>query len=120
MARTSVARFAGPRTAAFMDPLAPLRSLPIRLLAEATGAHPRTVERWRTRTGPQRRYRERIDELAAVFAILGDGMDAAAKRAWLESRNPFLEWRRPAELLAAGRFDEVRAAAESYMAGDFA
>ncbi len=120
MARSSAARSAALRAPAAATALAPLRALPVRLLAEATGAHPRTVERWRTRTGPQRRYRERIDELAAVFAILGDGMDAAAKRAWLESRNPFLAWRRPAEVLSRGGFDEVRAAAEAYMAGDFA
>ena len=100
--------------------LVPLRALPVRLIAEATGAHPRTVERWRTRTGPQARYRARMDELAALFTVLGDGMSASAKRAWLESRNPFLGWRRPAEVLRAGGFDELRAAAEAYQAGDFA
>ena len=53
------------------------------------------------------------------MAILGTSLPEPARRAWLESRNPFLDWQRPADLLAQGRFDEVRGAAEAYQSGDF-
>ena len=96
-----------------------LRSLPVRLLASATGADPRTVERWRAGSVPRARYRARVDELGAVMAILSEAMPPDGRQAWLESRNPFLAWQRPADLLAEGRFDEVRGAAEAYQSGDF-
>jgi hypothetical protein len=95
------------------------RSLPVRLLAAATGADPRTVERWRAGSVPRARYRARVDELGAVMRILAGSMVPEARAAWLEARNPFLDWQRPADLLAEGRFDEVRGAAEAYQAGDF-
>ncbi|HEV8516291.1 MAG TPA: hypothetical protein VGQ47_01470 [Candidatus Limnocylindrales bacterium] len=101
-----------------LPPAIVIRSLPIRLLSSVTGADRRTVERWRSGTSPRARYRARVDELGAVLAILGDGISEAGKRAWLEARNPFLRWERPADLLAEGRFDDVRGAAEAYQAGD--
>lgn len=93
-----------------------IRALPIRMLSATTGADRRTVERWRSGSAPRSRYRARVDELGAVLAILGEETTAPAKQAWLEARNPFLDWRRPAELLAEGRFDEVRGAAEAWRA----
>ena len=46
-------------------------------------------------------------------------MSDAAKRDWLEAPNVHLRWARPVERLADGDFDEVRAAAESYLVGDY-
>jgi hypothetical protein len=102
-----------------LPPTLVVRSLPIRLLAAATGADRRTVERWRSGSEPRSRYRARVDELGAVLVILGDGMSEQGKQAWLEGRNPFLDWQRPADLLAEGRFPEVKGAAEAYQSGDF-
>ena len=97
-----------------------VRLFPARFIARATGANVRTAERWRTGQRPQARYRDRIGELGAVLEILGRGMSAAAKRAWLEAPNGFLDWARPVERLANGDFEAVRAAAESYLVGDYA
>jgi uncharacterized protein (DUF2384 family) len=97
-----------------------LRLFPARVLARATGANLRTAERWRGGQSPQPRFLDRMYELQAVLDLLGREMTDAGKRAWLEAPSPALNWRRPIDELAAGRFDGVRGAAESYQAGDHA
>ena len=97
-----------------------IRLFPARFIARATGANVRTAERWRSGQSPQSRFRDRIGELQAVLDLLGGGMSDSAKRAWLEAPSPALGWQRPVDRLAAGDFDAVRAAAESYVVGDYA
>ena len=101
------------------DPPRLLRLFPARFIARATGANLRTAERWRAGQAPQARFRDRIGELQAILDILGRGMTDHAKRDWLEAPNAHLRWARPIERLADGDFDEVRAAAESYLVGDY-
>ena len=96
-----------------------IRIFPARFIARATGANVRTAERWRSGQAPQSRFRDRIGELQAILDLLGRGMSDGAKRAWLEAPNALLGWRRPVDRLANGEFDEVRAAAESYVVGDY-
>ena len=96
-----------------------IRLFPARFIARATGANVRTAERWRSGQAPQARYRDRIGELQAILDLLGRGMNAGAKRDWLEAPNTHLDWARPVERLADGDFDAVRAAAESYVVGDY-
>lgn len=96
-----------------------LRRLPARVVSAATGANPRTVERWRAGAGPRRTaYRRRLDDLAAVLEILGPHVGKRAQQAWLTGRSAHLGWQRPVELLAAGDFERVRGAALAYAAGD--
>jgi hypothetical protein len=100
-------------------PAQALRGLPARVVAEATGANPRTVERWRAGANPRRTlYRLRLDDLAAVLEILGPQMGWRARQAWLTGRSAHLGWQRPVDLLAHGEFDRVRGAAMAYAAGD--
>ena len=96
-----------------------IRLFPARFIARATGANVRTAERWRGGQSPQARFRDRIGELQAVLDILGRGMTDDAKRDWLEAPNGALAWQRPVDRLAAGEFDAVRGAAESYTVGDY-
>ncbi|HYI66259.1 MAG TPA: hypothetical protein VEW95_05010 [Candidatus Limnocylindrales bacterium] len=96
-----------------------IRIFPARFIARATGANVRTAERWRGGQSPQARFRDRIGELQAVLDMLGRGMTDAAKRTWLEAPNAAIGWQRPVDRLAAGDFDAVRAAAESYDVGDY-
>ena len=99
--------------------VAAVRRLPARVVSEATGANPRTVERWRAGMGPRRNeYRLRLDDLAAILDILGAQMGPGASEAWLTGRSAHLGWQRPVELLAAGEFERVRGAALAYAAGD--
>ena len=96
-----------------------LRGLPARVVAQATGANPRTVERWRAGANPRRTlYRLRLDDLAAVLDILGAQTGWRARQAWLTGRSAHLGWRRPVDLLASGEFELVRGAALAYAAGD--
>jgi uncharacterized protein (DUF2384 family) len=97
-----------------------IRAFPASLIALATGANVRTAERWRAGQAPQRRYRDRMSVLQAVLDVLGRGVSASAKRAWLEAPSPFLDFERPVDRLAAGDFAAVHAAAESYVVGDYA
>lgn len=98
---------------------AALRQLPARVISEATGAHIRTVERWRAGSGPRRRvYRLRLDDLAATLEALGAAMAPRARQAWLTGRSAHLGWQRPIDVLAGGDFDAVRGAALAYAAGD--
>lgn len=96
-----------------------IRLFPARFIARATGANVRTAERWRSGQAPQARFRDRIGELQAILDLLGPGMTDDAKRDWLEAPNGALGWARPIDRLADGDFDSVRAAAESYMVGDY-
>lgn len=100
-------------------PLRLVRLFPARFMARATGASIRTAERWRIGQRPQARFRDRMGELQAVLDVLGRGMTDPAKRDWLEAPNALLAWDRPVDRLAAGDFDAVRAAAESYGVGDY-
>jgi hypothetical protein len=96
-----------------------IRLFPARFIARATGANVRTAERWRSGQAPQPRYRSRIGELQAILDLLGRGMTDAGKQDWLEAPNPHLRFARPIDRLADGDFDAVRAAAESYVVGDY-
>lgn len=96
-----------------------LRRLPARVVSEATGANIRTVERWRSGSGPRRHeFRVRLDDLAAVLELLGSRIAPRAQQAWLTGRSAHLGWQRPIDLLAAGEFERVRGAALAYAAGD--
>lgn len=96
-----------------------LRALPARVVSQATGANPRTVERWRAGSRPRRsQYRVRLEDLAAVLEILGEAIGTRARQDWLTARSAYLGWRRPVDLLVAGDFERVRGAALAYAHGD--
>ena len=96
-----------------------IRRLPVPVVARATGAHPRTVERWRAGVMPRRReYLGRLDDLASILALLGPGISTQAQRQWFTASSAFLGGRRPIDELAAGRIDRARGAAAAYAGGD--
>jgi transcriptional regulator with XRE-family HTH domain len=87
-------------------------------LAEATGASPRTVRRWTNAgTDPQRAHRDLIDDLSAIVGELQDSLTPKGIRQWLHARNRYLKGKRPIELLAEDRFDEVYEAATAFSDG---
>ena len=89
------------------------------MVALATGAHPRTVERWRAGVTPRRReYRGRLDDLASILAVLGPGLSTQAQRQWFTASSAYLGGRRPIDELAAGRVELARGAAAAYAGGD--
>jgi ribosome-binding protein aMBF1 (putative translation factor) len=90
-------------------------------LAQATGASPRTVERWRAgETLPQREARRRLAALLALDRRLRETFDSSeAIRAWLHSENRYLGGLTPAEAVQAGRVDRADAALEALDSGIF-
>ncbi len=79
-------------------------------LARLTGRSERTARRWLSgETSPRGKARAHVDEIAAVLEELGRALPGAEAGPWLERRNPELDFRSPAELIAAGRTREVLA-----------
>ncbi len=89
-------------------------------LARLLGASPRTVARWlQEETAPRRDTRERILELVAVLNALSKTVHGQAAYDWLYSPIPALEHRKPADLLAEGRYREVLGAIDALAEGAF-
>ena len=87
-------------------------------LARILGASPRTVSRWlQAETAPRRDTRERILELVAVLDALSRTVHGQSAYDWLYSPIPALEHRKPAELLAEGRYREVLGAIDALAEG---
>lgn len=77
-------------------------------VAAVAGTTPRSVLRWQAATAEPRRDAEaRMLELAAVLDLAGRIMPRDSARLWMRSPVPDLDWQRPLELIAAGRFREV-------------
>ena len=91
-------------------------------LAEATGAHTRTVRRWKSaEAGHEPTHKARqIDDLRNLVAGMA-ASGAMTNRAivfWTRSRNRWLTDRRPLDVLASGEdqaYERVRAAAELFV-----
>jgi uncharacterized protein (DUF2384 family) len=104
---------------AIAAPLVIVWNLPVPLVARVTGAHPRTVERWRAGTRPRRRqFTGRLAELAGILEVLGPELPRRAQAAWLTAASAYLGGRRPIDLLADGGGDLVRGAARAYALGE--
>jgi len=89
-------------------------------LARILGASPRTVSRWlQAETAPRRDSRERILELVAVLHALSKTVHGQTAYDWLYSPIPALDHRKPADLLAEGRYREVLGAIDALAEGVF-
>ena len=89
-------------------------------LARILGASPRTVARWlHAETSPRRETRERILELVAVLDALSNTVQGQNAYDWLFSPIPALRHRKPADLLAEGRYREVLGAIDALAEGVF-
>lgn len=86
-------------------------------IATATGADQRTVRRWWHNGSSPTQYRRQLDDLRAIAEILSVTLKEDAIGSWLRSRNRYLKYERPLEMLGRGEFDEVREAAFAYVEG---
>jgi uncharacterized protein (DUF2384 family) len=94
--------------------------VPITELARALGADPRTVERWRSGTYPQRETRQRLADLQHLHVHLRDTFASAeALKEWVHGPNRYLGGLSPADAIRVGRFDRVEAALEALDSGVF-
>lgn len=79
-------------------------------LAKAVGATVRTVQNWASGTArPRGRSAERLVDVSQIVTALREVFRDEGIHIWLRTRNRNLSGRRPIELLAAGKLDEVLA-----------
>lgn len=77
-------------------------------IAVITGAHNRTVKRWRTgESEPRREPGERLLELGYVAAEAARTIQPDDVNWWMFTPNDLLHGEKPSELIAKGRYREV-------------
>lgn len=87
-------------------------------VAAATSVSDRAVRAWRTGGIHSESY-NRLQDLREIVLILSDSLTPRGVGQWLHARNRLLGGDRPIDLLAAGRIDEVREAAHSFVDGAY-
>ena len=91
-----------------------------RLVAFAVGVrNPKLVGRWaRGEHKPRQPHERNLRELFQIVSLLVEsGETAGTVRAWLIGSNPQLEDRAPIEVFHEGAIDQVKRAAEAFVAG---
>lgn len=77
-------------------------------VAQVAGTTARSVLRWQSaESEPRRDAEDRMLELAAVLDLAATVMPRASARLWLRTPVPDLDWRKPLDVIAAGKFREV-------------
>jgi len=87
-------------------------------IGSVTGVSDRAVRGWTTSTIRPDRY-DRLDELRHLVLLLSDSLTPRGVGQWLRARNRMLGGQRPMDLLADGRFPEVRDSAQSFVDGGY-
>lgn len=83
-----------------------------------TGVSDRAVRAWASSAIRPDRY-DRLADLRNLVLLLSDSLTPRGVGQWLHARNRLLGDERPLELLAAGRLDEVRRAAQAFVDGSY-
>lgn len=87
-------------------------------VASVTGVSDRAVRGWTESTIRPERY-DRLAELRDIALLLSDSLTSRGVGQWLHARNRLLDAQRPLDLLAEGRADEVRRAAQAFIEGAY-
>lgn len=77
-------------------------------IARVSDANPRSVSRWKAHeAAPRREAEERLLELRAVVDLVRRVMRDDAARLWMRSPNADLDYEKPLDLVATGRYQRV-------------
>ena len=87
-------------------------------VAAVTEVSDRAVRGWRTSDIRPERY-DRLAQLRDLAILLSDSLTPRGVGQWMHAQNRLLEGRRPVELLADNRFEEVREAADAFIDGAY-
>ena len=82
-------------------------------IAAVTHVSDRAVRGWRSGDIHPDRY-DRLAQLRDLVPLPSDSLTARGVGQWLHAKNRLLEGRRPVDLLAEDRYDEMRGAAEAF------
>jgi hypothetical protein len=88
-------------------------------IAKATGTTVRSVRNWQETSAIRPQNDERLRELREIVLLLRETLTPRGVGQWLNASNRLLAGRRPIELLAEGRADAVRDAANAYVEGAY-
>lgn len=87
-------------------------------IARALNSTSRSVSRWLTaETSPRREAEERLLELKAVIELLARVLRREPARLWLRTPNPQIEYEKPIDLIANGRYRRVIAEIQAMAEG---
>lgn len=78
----------------------------------------RAVRGWRGSAIRTENY-DRLADLRDLVLLLSDSLSARGVAQWLRARNRILDRERPIDVLADGRVEEVRSAAEAFIEGSY-
>jgi hypothetical protein len=87
-------------------------------VAAVTHVSDRAVRGWRTSDIRSDRY-DRLAQLRDLVILLSDSLTPRGVGQWLHAKNRLLDGQRPVELLAAGRYQAVREAAQAFVDGGY-
>lgn len=105
---TSVARSKNTAVGKRIDKIKTLSGIKSRDIAQLLDTTPQTVSRWQTgASSPHRGKLDRLLILEWLLDQLSQFYDPEEARLWLFSPHSRLKGTRPADLIAAGRVDEV-------------
>ena len=82
------------------------------------GVADRAVRNWASAGIRPQRY-DKLSELRDLVLLLSDALTPRGTGQWLHARNRLLGGARPLELLASGRGEEVRRAAQAFVDGSY-
>lgn len=82
------------------------------------GVSDRAVRGWSVSTARPARY-DRLAELRDLVVLLSDSLTQRGVSQWLHARNRLLGGERPLAVLAAGRGEDVRNAAQAFIDGSY-
>ena len=88
-------------------------------IAEVIGATERSVRNWGRTSAIRPQSEERLQELRQIVLLLKDTLTARGVGQWFRARNRVLGGRRPGDVLAEGKIDAVKGAAEAYLEGAY-
>lgn len=78
----------------------------------------RSVRAWRNGDIRPERY-DRLAQLRDLVLLLSDSLTTRGVGQWLHAKNRLLDGKRPVDLLAGDRYDEVLQAAEVFVDGAY-
>lgn len=88
-------------------------------IAAATGASERSVRNWRKTSAIRPEYEERLRDVQEVVLVLEGSLSPRGVSQWLRARNRMLQGKRPLELIAKRKVDEVIRAAQAFVDGAY-
>lgn len=88
-------------------------------IASAIGVSDRAVRDWEREKPLRRGNEEKLHAIRQIVLLLDDSLSRRGVGQWFRAHSRLLDGRRPLDVLAEGRYEEVRQAAASFADGAY-